>query len=135
MQTERVIVHIVKWLKDYLQTSRTKGFVLGVSGGIDSAVTSTLCARTGAPVLVLDMPIKQSSNETQRSHTHIKWLKENFPNEYHLIVSFALILSSNSFNKLLITLVLPVPVVPVANIEYFESKCVYVYHNVLTLVL
>ena len=80
MQTERVIEHIVKWLHDYQQTSRTKGFVVGVSGGIDSAVVSTLCARTGAPVLALEMPIRQSSKEVQRSSAHIQWLKENFPN-------------------------------------------------------
>ncbi len=80
MQTEKVIEHITKWLKDYQQNSRTKGFVVGVSGGVDSAVVSTLCARTGAPVLVLEMPIRQSSNEVNRSHAHINWLKSNFPN-------------------------------------------------------
>lgn len=80
MQTEKVIEHIVKWLKDYHQTSRTKGFIIGISGGIDSAVTSTLCARTGVPVLVLEMPIRQSSSEVQRSQAHIGWLKSNFPN-------------------------------------------------------
>jgi NAD+ synthase len=80
MQTEKVIEHIVKWLKDYQQSSRSKGFVVGVSGGIDSAVVSTLCARTGLPVLVIEMPIRQSSNEVKRSHAHINWLKETFPN-------------------------------------------------------
>ena len=52
---EKVVNHIVDWLKNYLETSKIKGFVVGVSGGIDSAVTSTLCARTGAPVLCLEM--------------------------------------------------------------------------------
>ncbi|CAF1586476.1 unnamed protein product [Rotaria magnacalcarata] len=80
MQTEKVIEHIVQWLKDYHQNSRTKGFVVGVSGGIDSAVVSTLCARTGAPVLVLEMPIRQSSNEIGRSQAHINWLRSSFPN-------------------------------------------------------
>jgi NAD+ synthase len=80
MQTEKVIEHITNWLKDYQKNSHTKGFVVGVSGGVDSAVVSTLCARTGAPVLVLEMPIRQSTNEVKRSHAHINWLKTNFPN-------------------------------------------------------
>jgi NAD+ synthase len=80
MQTEKVIEHIVKWLKDYHQSSHTKGFTVGVSGGIDSAIVSTLCARTGLPVLVIEMPIRQSSGEQQRSRAHIKWLSSTFPN-------------------------------------------------------
>ena len=80
MQTEKVVEHITKWLKDYQQSSHAKGFVIGISGGIDSAVVSTLCARTGAPVLVMEMPIRQSSGEVQRSRAHADWLKANFPN-------------------------------------------------------
>ena len=80
MQTEKVIEHIVKWLKDYHQSSRTKGFVVGVSGGVDSAVVSTLCARTGVPVMVIEMPIRQSSSEVKRSRAHINWLTSTFPN-------------------------------------------------------
>ncbi|UJR07741.1 hypothetical protein I4U23_012025 [Adineta vaga] len=80
MHTEQVIEHIIQWLKDYHQTSHTKGFIVGVSGGIDSAVVSTLCARTGLPVLVLEMPIRQSSSEVHRSHAHINWLKSTFSN-------------------------------------------------------
>ena len=52
---EKVVNHIVEWLKDYLKNSNMKGFVVGVSGGIDSAVTSTLCSLTNAPVLCLEM--------------------------------------------------------------------------------
>ena len=80
MQTEKVIEHIVHWLGDYQRSSRTKGFIVGVSGGIDSAVVSSLCARTGSPVLVVEMPIRQSTSEVQRSRAHINWLKEHFPN-------------------------------------------------------
>ena len=72
MQTERIIEHIVQWLQDYQKTSHTKGFVVGVSGGIDSAFVSTLCARTSSPVLALEMPIRQSSKEIHRSSIHIK---------------------------------------------------------------
>ena len=78
MQSKQVIEHIIKWLKDYHQSSGTKGFVVGVSGGVDSAVVSTLCARTGFPVLAIEIPIRQSTNEVQRSHAHINWLKSNF---------------------------------------------------------
>ena len=57
-----------------------KGFVVGVSGGIDSAVTSTLCARTGRDVIVLDMPIHQARDQVSRSSAHIKWLERVYSN-------------------------------------------------------
>ena len=59
MKTEKVIDHIVQWMKDYAKTSKINGFVVGVSGGIDSALTSTLCAKTGLPTMCLEMPIHQ----------------------------------------------------------------------------
>jgi len=78
MQTEQVIQHIVSWLKDYLETSHQKGFVIGISGGIDSAVTSTLCAMTGYPLLNLELPIHQEKNQAERARQHIEWLKQQF---------------------------------------------------------
>ncbi|WP_322971115.1 NAD(+) synthase [Faecalibacter sp. LW9] len=78
MQTEKVVQHIVSWLKDYLETSHQKGFVIGISGGIDSAVTSTLCAMTGYPLLNLEMPIHQEKNQADRAKRHIEWLKTQF---------------------------------------------------------
>jgi NAD+ synthase len=80
MRQRKIIDHIVKWLKDYSDNSRTNGFVIGISGGIDSAVTSTLCALTGKRVIVLNMPIRQFKNEFDRSNEHIEWLKKNFTN-------------------------------------------------------
>ncbi|AZQ57397.1 NAD(+) synthase [Maribacter sp. MJ134] len=80
MQTEKVIDHIVTWLKDYATNAKQKGFVIGVSGGIDSAVTSTLCAKTGLDLLCLEMPIHQAPNQSDRASRHIAWLQENFPN-------------------------------------------------------
>ena len=71
---------IIDWLKKYLKTSKMKGWVLGVSGGIDSAVASTLVAKTGAPVLILELPIKQKENQVNRAKDHIKWLKEKYNN-------------------------------------------------------
>ena len=72
--------HIVNWLFDYSKKSGLNGFVVGVSGGIDSAVTSTLCAKTGLKTIVLNMPIHQKSNQFDRSNEHINWLKNNFEN-------------------------------------------------------
>lgn len=80
MQTQKVIDHIVGWLKDYVVNAKQKGFVIGVSGGIDSAVTSTLCAKTGLNLLCLEMPIHQSENQSDRASRHIDWLQKNFPN-------------------------------------------------------
>lgn len=80
MQAENVISHIVQWLKDYLATSGAKGFVVGVSGGIDSAVTSALAARTGAPVLLIEMPIHQHPSQVNRAWSHIHQLESQFSN-------------------------------------------------------
>ena len=78
MKTEKVVQYIVSWLKDYIETSHQKGFVIGISGGIDSAVTSTLCAMTGYPLLNLEMPIHQEKNQATRAKKHIEWLKNNY---------------------------------------------------------
>lgn len=80
MQTQSVIDHIVKWLTRYRDQSGMKGFVVGVSGGIDSAVTSTLCAMTGSPVNALNMPIFQAPDQVSRSADHIGWLAARFGN-------------------------------------------------------
>ena len=80
MQTEKVIEHIVNWLRDYAINANSKGFVVGVSGGIDSAVTSTLCAKTGLQVLCVEMPIHQGKNQVTRADGHIDWLMDNFTN-------------------------------------------------------
>ncbi|MGB0896120.1 MAG: NAD(+) synthase [Flavobacteriaceae bacterium] len=80
MQTEKVINHIVNWLKDYANKANVNGFVVGISGGIDSAVTSTLCAKTGLPVLCIEMPIHQAPSHVSRAQEHIADLKNRFPN-------------------------------------------------------
>ncbi|MBT8297181.1 MAG: NAD(+) synthase [Maribacter sp.] len=80
MKTQKVIDHIVSWLKDYADNAGIKGFVIGVSGGIDSAVTSTLCAKTGLDLLCIEMPIHQSENQEIRAANHIEWLMNNFRN-------------------------------------------------------
>lgn len=78
MNAEKVTNHIVKWLKNYATAANVKGFVIGISGGIDSAVTSTLCAKTGLPVLCLEMPIHQAPNQVTRAQEHIVQLKKQF---------------------------------------------------------
>ena len=71
---------IVSWLSDYLNDSGMNCWVIGVSGGIDSAVASTLAARTGKPVYAIGMPINQDSNQEQLSDVHLKWLEMNYKN-------------------------------------------------------
>ena len=80
MNTRSVVGHITNWLKKYIAESKTKGFVVGVSGGIDSAVTSTLCAKTGISVLCLEMPIHQAPAHVSRAQEHIEFLKKKYKN-------------------------------------------------------
>jgi len=80
MNALKVKAHIVGWLKDYVSKSKTKGFVIGVSGGIDSAVTSALGAETGLPLLCVEMPIYQEKKQVDRAQQHISFLKDNYNN-------------------------------------------------------
>jgi len=80
MQTEKAIKHIVNWLSDYATANGISGFVVGISGGIDSALTSTLCAKTGLTTLCVDMPIHQNKAEHNRAQAHIEWLRAEFEN-------------------------------------------------------
>ena len=69
---------ISSWLKDYLLNNNLESFVIGISGGIDSAVTSTLCAMTNCKTIVITMPIHQNPNETDRGMEHCSWLMDNY---------------------------------------------------------
>lgn len=80
MNPEKVIEYIVNWLKDYATNAKVNGFVVGVSGGIDSAVTSTLCAKTGLPTLCIEMPIHQAESHVTRAQEHIAHLKDKYSN-------------------------------------------------------
>ncbi|MBK6829618.1 MAG: NAD(+) synthase [Flavobacteriales bacterium] len=80
MHTAKVIDHITTWLKDYCLGAKQEGFVVGVSGGIDSAVTSALCARTDLPVLCVEMPIHQAASQVQRAQEHITALRKTHAN-------------------------------------------------------
>ena len=71
---------IKDWIKDYANKNKIDQLVVGVSGGIDSAVTSTLCALTGIPTYCLVMPIKQKQEQTDLGIDHCLWLGENYMN-------------------------------------------------------
>lgn len=95
METRRIIDHLIYWLKSYNDKAKTNGFVVGVSGGIDSAVVSTLCSKTGLTTFAVNMPIGQAQDTIQRSRSisHIEWLKNNFKEnvngmEYNLLPMF-----------------------------------------------
>ena len=80
MQTEKVIEFITQWLTEYAEASKTNGFVVGISGGIDSAVVSALCAKTGKRTLCVEIPIHQAPTQVSRAQNHILDLKKRFSN-------------------------------------------------------
>ncbi|WP_415582280.1 NAD(+) synthase [Flavobacterium longum] len=87
INTSAVNQHIVGWLKRYADNAKVSGFVVGISGGIDSAVTSTLCAQTGLRTLCVEMPIHQAESHVSRGREHISQLKARFENVEHIEVN------------------------------------------------
>ena len=88
MEVSKKIVFIKDWILNYVNSMpiKAKSLVIGISGGIDSSVTSTLCAMTGVKTIALTMPIKQNKEQNDLSLLHKKWLTENFKNvETHSI--------------------------------------------------
>ncbi len=88
MQYKKISDFISAWLDSYCEKARLDGFIVGVSGGIDSAVTATLCARTGRKTILVTLPIRQRSEELLYAQKQIKQLAEAHPNvipmEIHL---------------------------------------------------
>ena len=82
MNYQKKIDYISKWIKEYATSLSFQpvSLVIGVSGGIDSAVTSALCAKTGFKTIAISMPIKQNLNQHDLSLKHLDWLKKNFDN-------------------------------------------------------
>jgi NAD+ synthase len=78
MKKKQTVEHIVNWLRAYAETNNMDGFVVGVSGGIDSALTSTLCALTGMPTLLVEMPIHQAESQVQLAQKQIIFLENRF---------------------------------------------------------
>ena len=99
MNTSEKVKFISNWIKDYVNNMPTKAesLVIGISGGIDSSVSSTLSAMTGLKTIVLSMPIKQKSNQHDLSLKHQDWLVKNFKNvEAHTINLDELFLAFNA---------------------------------------
>ena len=89
MQTSDRISYIKSWILDYCKSmlKEPDSLVVGISGGIDSSVTSTICALTGKKTIVLSMPIKQIKEQQDLSLKHQEWLKGKFKNvESHLVI-------------------------------------------------
>lgn len=80
IQVDKVNTHIVNWLRNYAVNAKVTGFVVGISGGVDSAVTSTLCAQTGLPTLCVELPIHQAESQVNRGREHIEQLQKRFEN-------------------------------------------------------
>tara|TARA_B100000575_G_scaffold283923_1_gene277327 strand:- start:340 stop:1080 length:741 start_codon:yes stop_codon:yes gene_type:complete len=82
MNSSEKINYISNWIRDYAESinNKPKTLVIGVSGGVDSALTSTLCARTGLKTIAVSMPIKQNSSQHDLSLRHLKFLNDNFSN-------------------------------------------------------
>ena len=88
MDTNKKVQFIKNWIQNYVDSMpvKAKSLVIGISGGIDSSVSSTLCALTGIKTIVLSMPIKQKNKQHDLSLRHQEWLKNNFSNvEGHTI--------------------------------------------------
>ena len=96
MLVNQRIDFVSNWINNYIDQSSNKSFnlVIGVSGGIDSAVTSTLCAKTNKKTIVISMPIRQNKNQHSLSLEHIDWLKLNFSNVESYIIDLDEIFNS-----------------------------------------
>ena len=92
---------ITDWINNYCDSAsyKPKALVVGISGGIDSSVVSTLCANTGRKTIVLTMPIKQIKSQHDLSLTHAKWLKQKYKNVEHHLLEMDKIF--NSFSQVL----------------------------------
>jgi NAD+ synthase len=86
---------IIDWIKNYTWSNNMLTLVVGVSGGIDSAVVSTLCAKTNIKTIVVSLPINQNKEQLSRANNHIDWLKNNFENVSSIEISL-----DNTFEEL-----------------------------------
>ena len=84
-----MINKITAWIKNYCSDHSIKSLVVGISGGIDSSVVSTLCAKTGLKVFVVSMPINQIKSQHDLSLAHGEWLTKNFNNVNHLVIDLS----------------------------------------------
>jgi NAD+ synthase len=86
LMEHKVTAFIVDWLRAYAERAGTRGWVVGISGGVDSALTSALCARTGLPTVCVELPIHQPEDHVTRAWEHIGALRQEFPQTHALRV-------------------------------------------------
>jgi len=93
MQVDKRIDYIKNWISEYCKSmpKEADSLVVGISGGIDSSVTSTLCALTGKRTIVLSMPIRQIKEQHDLSIGHQKWLKKKFKNVDSYLINLDLL--------------------------------------------
>ena len=101
MEVKKRAKIITDWINNYCDSTsfEPKALVVGISGGIDSSVVSTLCANTGRKTIVLTMPIKQIKSQHELSLKHAKWLKAKYKNVDHHLLEMDKIF--NSFSEVL----------------------------------
>mgnify|MGYP003624417663 CR=1 FL=1 len=94
---KKLTKNITAWIKSYAKKNKIKTLVVGISGGIDSSVVSTLCAQTGLPTIVVQMPIRQNKKLDNLSSAHAAWLTQRYFNVTHLNIDLTKIF--NAFDK------------------------------------
>src|SRR5690606_33671868 len=80
LNSEKIASHIIDWLANYIVDLPVNGFIVGISGGVDSALVATLCAETRREVILLNMPIHQTDTEYNRAKNQIKFLEDKYKN-------------------------------------------------------
>ena len=93
------IIKITNWIKKYAIENNRASLIVGISGGIDSSVVSTLCAKTGIKVYAISMPIDQISSQHDLSLAHGNWLTSKFSNVNHKIIDLSEVY--RTFNSLM----------------------------------
>lgn len=91
MNNLQKIEYITGWIKDYVNKMYipAKTLVIGVSGGVDSALTSTLASLTGISTIIVTMPIKTNTNQTNLGSIHSKWLTDKYNNVIHHLIDLS----------------------------------------------
>jgi len=80
---------IVNWIKAYAKDNDRKALIIGISGGIDSALTSTLCAQTNLKTIIVSLPIYQNKSELKNSQSHMNWLCEHYDNIHPVTIELS----------------------------------------------
>ncbi|WP_185856146.1 NAD(+) synthase [Blattabacterium cuenoti] len=137
IDTKKTIKHIVSWLKEYIKKSQSNGFIIGISGGIDSSVTSVLVAMTTHPTITLEMPILEKKKNFL-SQKHINFLKSKFINVHSLkrdlsclLNNFCTVVNTDDNNVTTITEIKKNKNLALANIKSrLRMMTLYYYANI-----